>query len=52
MSKLVLAAALIGLLAACSSMSTSGYSASAASSATGDPPRSPGEGPSFNPVYP
>jgi hypothetical protein len=52
MLKLVLVAALIGLLAACAGLSTNGYSTSASSSAAGDPPRSPGEGPSFNPVYP
>jgi hypothetical protein len=51
MFKLVLAAALIGLLAGCSGMSTS-YSTADHSSAMDGPPRSPGEGPSFHPVYP
>jgi hypothetical protein len=53
MFKLFLTAALIGLLAACAGMSTSGgYSASGEYWATANPPRSPGEGPSFHPVYP
>jgi hypothetical protein len=51
MFKFVLAVALTGLLAACSGMSTSSYSADEFWGAS-NPPRSAGEGPSFHPVYP
>jgi hypothetical protein len=52
MFKRVLAAALISVLAACSGMPMSGYSTAGSSEASWAPPRSPGEGPSFHPVYP
>jgi len=52
MFKIVFAAALMGLLAACSSLSGSGNSTPDPYWANANPPRSPGEGPSFHPVYP
>jgi hypothetical protein len=53
MFKFILTAVLIALLAACSSIDMSGgYATSGDYWATANPPRSPGEGPSFHPVYP
>jgi hypothetical protein len=53
MFKFILAAALVGLLAACSNISMGGgYATSGDYWATANPPRSPGEGPSFHAVYP
>jgi uncharacterized lipoprotein len=52
MFKVVAAALVVGLLAACSSMSGSSYRSSPmdrSNAASADPPRSPGEGPSFTP---
>jgi hypothetical protein len=48
MYKLAAVALVIGLLAACSSM-PGNYSTSSLDSSTANPPRSPGEGPSFTP---
>jgi hypothetical protein len=52
MIKLVLCAALAGLLAGCSGMSGTSEATAAWTAGTVSPPRSPGEGPSFFPVYP
>jgi hypothetical protein len=49
MFKLIAAALLIGLLAACAGMPGSYASDSMGDSASAGPPRSPGEGPSFTP---
>jgi hypothetical protein len=52
MFKLAAVALSIGLLAACSGMSGSNYppnSMDGSSTASANPPRSPGEGPSFTP---
>jgi len=52
MFKIAMAAVLISLLAACSASPTYRSSAvDSSSTAEVGPPRSPGEGPSFNPYY-
>jgi hypothetical protein len=53
MLKLVLVSGIVALLAACSTTGPvySAGSLGVSSTATAGPPRSPGEGPAFNPYY-